>query len=254
MYVKRLMAQVSPFAMMVREGEGMPAGGGAATQTQTPSNAGGTPGATQNNAGDNDFDVSGFWNDPEPEPAAANSAPAATTQGQTATSHVDYIKAQVQRDLGGIQVDAAAMMQDFQNGKIDSLQTYINSVTQQAVTTAVEMSAKMLQGAQERMKSQMQAQIGGTLSRRDAETQLGQEFPWAVEPGFKEVTTAMFNKALKRHNGNAQKALHESAAYLRTMKKKISGNNPGTQNNGGFAGATDPAGADVDWAALLNES
>lgn len=252
------MWQHSPMVRKYFSNDDGGAGGGnppASTPGSTP--AGNDSGGTENNAGNDEANLSAFWNTAS-SPAATDDPQKVEVVNQPNTeeekSPLDTLQTKISAmDFGGTVSDE--VKQQIGEGNFEGLGAMMNKVGQEAVLQGVVMAAKMMNTNQEQMKAEITRQVRGHQSTSEATNAMRAAMPFTEKPEISPIAEGIMAQALRKENGDIGKAVGLTKRFFTEMLgitasdlgvRTVPSGNPGA--GGIHSNLGDESGPDIDWA------
>lgn len=218
-------------------------------------NSGGQSGSggNQNNGGAA-FDPEAFWQEPSPEPARSpshgGSAGSGDSGGGQQQQNEGNAFAERLNNLAFAKEvftpDAIKAMND--SGDSKAFNENMTTFGRQAVRESVVMAAQLMQKNNSMLESRFQEMLDERFGQRDAEGDLGKEFPSYTKPGMKPMIDGIFAQAMKITGSKRPAALAMTKEMLKHTTQSMSGD---LGLNTPPGGAGDGLGTQTNWEEEL---
>lgn len=205
-------------------GGGTPQGGGDNGDNGS-GNSGGGGGDSQNpNNTGQEFNPDTFWTGSDqsgesslPGSSAGPSGADSNTSGDSGNEFQTQLTQRLENMDFGEPIFTAEIAEQINNGDFTGVQERLNSSMQSAVRNALAMNVQILRPFAEQMMDQMRQEIQQTLSGREANATLEQDFPAARNPTARPMIQMVFDQAMKNAKGDRNKAVAMTKDMIKSM-------------------------------------
>lgn len=186
----------------------------------------GGSGGSQNNGGQS-FDPNAFWREPSPEasqsPSQGGSAGSGESGGGQQQNEGNAFAERLNNLAFAKEVftpDAIKSMNE--GGDPKAFNENMTTFGRQAVRESVVMAAQLMQKNNSMLETRFQEMLDERFGQRDAEGDLGKEFPSYSQPGMKPMIDGIFAQAMRVTKGKRADAVAMTKEMLLHTTKSMS--------------------------------